>query len=128
MDENDTILIQELADSFRRQLQWYRELRDLVRKILGRLVLSRGDISGVIAGLEKKKDLLENIQNERSRTSAMVEKWQSRKGLMEVGETQALDEVLEQTGTAIREFLDEEEQLKKYIESIVNKQDGGAAG
>ncbi len=128
MDENDTILIQELADSFRRQLLWYRELRDLVRKILGRLVLSRGDISGVIAGLEKKKDLLENIQNERSRTSAMVEKWQSRKGLMEVGETQALDEVLEQTGTAIREFLDEEEQLKKYIESIVNKQDGGAAG
>ena len=73
MDENDTILIQDLTDSFSRQLQWYRQLRDLVRKILGRLVLSRGDTSGVITGFEHKKALLDKIEDERNRSADLVE-------------------------------------------------------
>ncbi|HON10314.1 MAG TPA: hypothetical protein PLE24_05560 [Chitinispirillaceae bacterium] len=127
MDENDTILIQDLADSFSRQLQWYRQLRDLVRKILGRLVLSRGDTSGVITGFEQKKALLEKIEDERNRSAGLVERWQSRKGLIGAEEKSAmLEDVLEQTGRAIQEFLDEEKQLEKYLESIIKKEERGA--
>ena len=38
-----------------------------------------------------------------------------------------LEDVLEQTGRAIQEFLDEEKQLEKYLESIIKKEERGAA-
>ena len=122
MNEHDTILVRDLSETFRRQLVWYQELRDLVGKILSRLVLSRGDVSGVISGLEKKKVLLEAIESERNRNSGLIAQWQERKGSIEKnGSVQELEMVLEQTSGAICEFLDEEEQLKKYIESILQK-------
>ena len=122
LKENDTILIQELTESYRRQLELYCQLRDLVRKILSRMILSRGDISGVISGLEKKKGLLESIESQRRQSASLVEQWQSRK--CDLGAdpgAENLNAVLEETGLAIREFLDEEEQLKKYLEGIINK-------
>lgn len=123
MQVNDKILIKELITVFSSQLTHYRELRDLVRKILSRVILSRGDITGVIAGLEKKKKLLDQIEAERLNSSELIAKWQERKSCFEKdGSVAALNSVLDQTESTIREFLDEEEQLKKYIENIIKKE------
>ncbi|NLE01174.1 MAG: hypothetical protein GX640_15000 [Fibrobacter sp.] len=124
MDSNDTILIQDLTEMFNSQLFRYRELRDLVRKALGRLVLSRGDMAAVMAGLEKKKKILELIEQERIQYAGLISRYQERKAFFKDEPlVDTLNTVLDNTGTAIREFLDEEEQLKKYIEGILKMED-----
>lgn len=122
MNEHDIILIQTLTLSYQQQLIWYKELRDLVRKMLSRLILSRGNMSELMIGLEKKQKLLETIEAERIRTSVYIAQWQNCKAHIEANdETKMFDDVLQKTGLAIKEFLDEEEMLKKYLEGIIKK-------
>jgi hypothetical protein len=123
MSENDTILIQVLKTSFSLQLQWYKELLDLDRKMMSRLVLSRGDMSGIVTGMENKNRLIDMIQMERDRTCSMVGLWQKRKNELSNNDTDriAFDEILEQIESTIREFLREEDLLKKYIDGIIKK-------
>lgn len=122
MNEHDIILIQELTESYRLQLMWYTELRELVRKILGRLVLSRGDMTELLSGLEKKQKILKSIEDERKKSYESVQKWQLIKLQIEPNAaTNFFDEMLEKTGFAIKEFLDEEEKLKKYLEGFIKK-------
>src|SRR5690554_2129388 len=123
MSENDTILIQVLKTSFSLQLQWYKELLDLDRKMMSRLVLSRGDMSGIVTGMENKNRLIDMIQMERDRTCSMVGLWQKRKNELSNNDTDriAFDEILEQIESTIREFLKEEDLLKKYIDGIIKK-------
>ena len=87
MSENDTILIQVLKTSFSLQLQWYKELLDLDRKMMSRLVLSRGDMSGIVTGMENKNRLIDMIQMERDRTCSMVGLWQKRKNELSNNDT-----------------------------------------
>ena len=123
MNEHDMILIQELTASYKKQSVWYIELRDLVKKILSRLILSRGNMPELMIGLGKKKKLLDHIETERMRTSESVLRWQGiKKNIVVCDETVALNDVLDTTGIAIKEFLDEEEKLKKYLEGIVKKE------
>lgn len=104
------------------QLCWYRELGLLVQKILGKLILSRGDISGLVSGLEKKQKILSSIENERNRTSDYVKHWQERKNYVtNENEVQELNLILTDVENAIKAFLNEEDQLKKYIERLVEK-------
>ncbi len=122
MNEHDIILVQELTQSYQQQFIWYKELRDLVRKILSRLILSRGNMSELLAGLEKKQKLLESIEAERRRTSEYIAQWQNCKAHIETNdEIKIFDDVLQKTGLAIKEFLDEEEMLKRYLEGIIKK-------
>jgi hypothetical protein len=117
--ENDTILIQELTDSFRGQLVRYRGLRDLTRQLMGKLVLSRGDFSQVMDGLRKKQQRLEDVETERRRIADQVTQWQRKKAEMNRGaETDLLNEVLRKVTETIQEFLDDEAQLRKYLEGI----------
>lgn len=123
MNEHDMILIQVLTASYKKQFVWYIDLRDLVRKILSRLILSRGNMSELMIGLGKKKKLLESIESERSRVNESVLRWQEiKKKIAVCEETTTLNEVLETTSIAIKEFLDEEEKLKRYLEGIVKKE------
>jgi hypothetical protein len=123
MNEHDTILIQELTSSYNRQLVWYKELRDFVQKVLSRLILSRGDISGLMVGLEKKQKLMEQIDTERRRTADSVKKWQDLKLQLAIcDEIDELNDTLEKTSIAIKDFLDEEEKLKRYLEGIIKKE------
>jgi hypothetical protein len=123
MNEHDTILIRELIASYEKQNEWYLDLRDLVQKILSRLILSRGNMSELMIGLGKKKKLLECIEHERLRTTESVQRWQEiKKNVIVCEETTSLNEILETTSVAIKEFLDEEEKLKKYLEGIVKKE------
>jgi hypothetical protein len=122
MNEHDIILIQELTESYRLQLIWYTELRELVRKILSRLILSRGDMTELLTGLEKKQKILKNIDDERKKSFESVQKWQTIKSQIQPNAaTKIFDEILQKTSIAIKEFLDEEEKLKRYLEGIIKK-------
>jgi hypothetical protein len=123
MNEHDTILIRELTASYENQNVWYIELGNLVQKILSRLILSRGNMSELMIGLGKKKKLLEGIELERLRTAESVKRWQEiKRNVIACEETTSLNVVLDATSVAIKEFLDEEEKLKKYLEGIVKKE------
>jgi hypothetical protein len=124
IDDNDKILIQELKTSFLRQTALYKELREAVTKTLGKLVLSRGELSALKGDFERNKTLLETIERERAGGAENVERWHKRKTEIPVKETEELNGILDQTQVAIREFLDEEENLKKYLERIVRKGSG----
>ena len=120
--ENDKILIQELTESFRRQLECYKELKKIVRQLLSRLVLSRGDLSQLAGGLKEKQELLGTITGERTRIAGMIEQWQLRKS--EVGQCEPVDTfqaVLQQVTDAIHDFLNDETQLQKYLEGVVTR-------
>ncbi len=118
--ENDTILIQALTDSYSGQLIRYCGLRDVARQLMGRLVLSRGDFSLVTEGLHKKQRLLEDIETERKRVAEQVTQWERRKAhITRCTETDLLESVLQQVTDAIQEFLDDEAQLRKYLEGSI---------
>ena len=123
VNEHDTILIQELTDSYRGQLVRYCGLRDVTRQLMGKLVLTRGNFSQVTETLRKKQRLLEDIETERTRVARQVMEWQQRKAqIARSAETDLFNEVLQKVTDAIREFLDDEAQVRKYLESAVVRQ------
>lgn len=123
MQLNDKMIVQELAIVLNSQLEHYSQLRDLVRKILSRVILARGDITGIVAGLEKKKQLLDQIETERKNSSELIAQWQQRKHfLKDDASVSDLNSILDQMEITIKEFLDEEDKLKKYIENILSKE------
>jgi len=72
----------------------------------------------VTESLRKKQQLIEIIGNERDRVTEQVAQWQRRKGqIARCPETELFDEVLQKVTDAIQEFLDDEAQLRKYLES-----------
>lgn len=121
MDDDDTILMNGLTVSYQSQLVRYRSLRDVVRQLMSKLILSRGDLSGMIASMEKKQLLLKDIEIERDRIAPLIARWETRKALVSPGPgVELLNTVLQQVTDAIREFLDEEDQLRKYIEKFIS--------
>jgi hypothetical protein len=121
MNENNTVMIQELCDSFRIQLGFYSALNDTAQRILSKLILSRGDLSGLKNDFADKKRFLDQIEGERQKTAGQVKVWQDTKALHgETVEARELDGILRETEKTIRTFLDGEEQLKKHLERILN--------
>ncbi|MBN2036974.1 MAG: hypothetical protein JW768_09560 [Chitinispirillaceae bacterium] len=122
MDENGTLIIRELKESFLRQLCYYRDLCGIVQKIVGDLILSRGDAGSIKEDLERKRELLARIELERAGIAGQVGAWQECKGeLGASADAQELDGVLQETEKVIRNFLDGEAQLKKYLERVLSK-------
>ena len=120
LHENDKILIQSLHNSFCCQLECYNTLRDVVRQLMSRLVLSRGDLSKLVEGFQKKKVLIDKIENERFRVAQQVEQWQQRKAHIGTCETiERFEQTLQKVTDAIQHFLNDEEQLQKYLEGVV---------
>lgn len=118
-------MISELVVSYERQLALYEELSSVVQKTLSQVILTRGDVSGLMGNFARKQDLLDGILKERAGAQPLVAMWQDRKaGVQQDGRTAMLDGLLLKTQTVIRGFLDAEEQLKKYLEHVVKK--GGA--
>ncbi len=114
-----TTLIEELIQSYTRQNEWYSQLTILDQKILGQIAMSRGDLSGVMVLFKEKQELLDVITQERDNTKNQIEVWQKDKGVIPTSEsTVKLDAVLQETETAIKKFLDIEDQLKKYLETL----------
>jgi hypothetical protein len=117
---NDTILIQTLIDSYRGQLERYRSLDDIVRQLISRLILSRGDMSQVSAGFREKQALIDAIETERVRVADLVARWELRKtAIGHSDSTDAFDVLLQQVADTIRRFLEDETQLQQYLEGII---------
>ena len=112
-----TEIIDTLIQSYTSQREWYKELHIIVQKILGQMVLSRGDLSGVMHLFKQKQRLLEAIQNERERVKNESAVWQKEKDQIPASEsTHCLNTILTETEEAIKVFLETEDQLQKYIE------------
>jgi hypothetical protein len=119
---DDKTLIAGLARSYTHQLELYKTLTALVQKTLSQVVLSRGDLSGLISVFAKKQELIDTIVKARQDIDAGVRLWQERKaGLRQSAQSRELDELLKKTQYAISEFLEYEEQLKKYLEHVIKK-------
>jgi hypothetical protein len=115
-------LIAGLTRSYTHQLELYKTLTALVQKALSHVVLSRGDLSGLIPVFTKKQELIDTIVKERQEMDPSVRLWQDRKAdLRQSAQSQELDELLKTTQSAIFEFLEYEEQLKKYLEHVLKK-------
>ncbi len=119
---DDKTLISSLLASYRRQLVLYKNLTAIVQKTLSQVVLTRGDVSGLKTSFEKKQLILDDIVKERTASEECVKLWQVRKnGIAQSAQSKELDSVLQATQSAIGEFLEAEEQLKKYLEHVVKK-------
>jgi hypothetical protein len=119
---DDTTLISALVTSYELQLSLYEELATVVQKTLSQVILTRGDVSGLMGSFEQKQKLLDRILKERANAQPLVTQWQERKaGIPQSGRTERLDTLLSKTQSVIRGFLDAEEQLKKYLEHVVRK-------
>jgi hypothetical protein len=79
-------------------------------------------MSGLLSSMEKKKKMLELIEIERHSHSDAIMRWQLMKNNVTMTpEVTILEKVLEDTGSAIKEFINEEEQLRTYIEKSMQK-------
>ncbi|HEX7509809.1 MAG TPA: hypothetical protein VF335_00780 [Chitinivibrionales bacterium] len=125
---DDALIISQLTDSYSRQVAWYRDLSALVQKTLSQLVLSRGSVAGVMVNFEKKQSIFSQIAAERLRISDVAAQWQVRKAsVAPCAGVEALNRLLGTAQTTIQEFLDAEDQLKKYLEHIARPR-GAAQG
>ena len=117
------MVIRNLTGSYRRQVAWYADLESVVGKILGRLILSRGDFAGVKADFEEKQRLLDRIEQERRDTVRDREIWRMRKNALS-GEKEAceFDEVLLHAEVVIKKFLEAEGQLQRYVEQRMRQE------
>jgi len=122
------IIIGELYASFERQLALYTELRDSVRANMSKLILSRGDAGVLMAGVDRKKKLIDRLDEERAGIAPHIEYWQENGKALASGDGAAgVNEVLTRIEGVIKEFLAEEEKLKQYVEKIF-KNSGGNTG
>jgi hypothetical protein len=119
---DDSTLVSFLSESYDQQLGWYEELSDLCQKTLSRLILSRGNVAVVMDNFNRKQKILDLIVEERNRISGPVLLWQERKKSVTVSEEASdLDALFARTASAIKKFLDNEEQLKTYLENVTHK-------
>lgn len=122
VNDNDTILIRTLNESYQSQLELYNGMRTIVRQLMSRLVLSRGDLAQLAESLQKKMQFLAAIEKERTRIAEYVETWQSRKNSVPASaETDELNETLQKVSDAIQAFLHDEAQLQTYLQGVMSR-------
>jgi hypothetical protein len=115
-------LMDELTRSFGLQVEAYRKLKNTVQKILSQLILSRSDVASVMPLFAEKQKLLDGISLERSRTQQAAQTWIAVKAsVAPSAERDQLEATLADTEKIIREFLDAETQLQKYLEHFAKK-------
>ncbi|MBD3421510.1 MAG: hypothetical protein GF398_15435 [Chitinivibrionales bacterium] len=118
--KSDT-LVEELIGSYEQQLDWYRELNQMVQKALSTMVLSRGDISSLLTVLQRKQRLMEQITAERDSITSQIAFWQEHKATIPNSDRTAyLNSLLEKTARLIESFLDNETQIQKHLEHLMN--------
>lgn len=113
-------LIEELTQSFTSQIEMYKQLQVIVQKMLGKIALSRGVSSGVMELFEEKQKLLEKIEKERDSSKKRVEVWQKEKGNIPRSDLKdRFVSILTEAEKVIEDFLETENQLKKYLEHTI---------
>ncbi len=119
---NYTTLLETLTNSYTRQSDWYEQLKVLVQKILGSIAVNRGDVASVMGLFNEKKELLEKITQEREDVKENIALWQKEKNnIPSSPATETFDTVLVRTEQVIKEFLELEDRLKKYLQTSSQK-------
>jgi hypothetical protein len=122
MTEEDSHYISILSASFSKQLAWYEELSRIDQKTLSQLILSRGDMTTVMASVLQKRSLIERISEEREKIKDIADLYRQNKDrITSPSPKNTLDSLLAQSEEAIKKFLDEENQLKRYLEYVMEK-------
>jgi hypothetical protein len=120
-------LVDELIESYREQLDLYKQLNALGQRILGQVVLSRGNISAVMSLFSEKQRILQHIEDRRNAAAPSSRQWQDMKDSIEpCDQTRMLDQLLGEAQSAIGAFLSDEDQLKRYLEHMMQTRE--AAG
>jgi mevalonate kinase len=121
---DDVTLIRTLTESFTKQYEWYLQLSDEMRRALSAVVMSQGDLYVLKECFNTKRELIHKIEQERHRLEPFIEQWQQRKKeVRHLAEAQRLDSLLQETERAIQDFLNSEDQLKTYLERLMQKED-----
>jgi hypothetical protein len=121
---DDSSCIRLLSASFSKQLEWYEELSRIVQKTLSQLILSRGDVTPVMASVLQKNRIVDMIAEEREKIRETADLYRQRKGQMKSClPKNDLDRILARSESAIKEFLDGEDQLKRYLEFMMEKKE-----
>ncbi len=121
---DDATFITTLTESFKKQYEWYTQLKDEIQRALSSVIMSQGDLYVLKECFNKKRMLIHNIEQERHHIEPFIQQWQQqKKRLRHLPESQKLDSLLQQTETAIHDFLKSEEQLKTYLERLMQKED-----
>lgn len=121
-----TTPIKDLIASFEKQYAWYRELHGEIEKALQSVVMSQGDLSMLTACFARKKEIMQHIEQERSRIEPAIRTWMAQKHqLRQDPLATRLDTLLQRTESAIQDFLHTEEQLKHYLESLMHTESAG---
>lgn len=119
---DDAHVVEELTESFSRQLRWYCELRTLTDSALSSIVLSRGNVAAIMPSFGRKRELVDSIGEERARIREVIDLWQKRKaalgGAAGVAE---LDVLLKETEEVIRAYLRSEQQLQTYLGRLAKR-------
>jgi hypothetical protein len=119
---DDSMCIRVLSASFSKQLEWYEELSRIVQKTLSQLVLSRGDMSKVFASVLQKRKIIDMIAEEREKIRETAALYRQRKEQISSSlPKNDLDCLLAKSESAIKEFLEGEDQLKRYLEFMMEK-------
>jgi hypothetical protein len=72
--------------------------------------------------MERKKQLLDTIKQEQHLHDEAILEWQRCKETIGLtSEVNELNAVLDSVGSAIRDFITEEEHLRIYLQSFVSK-------
>jgi hypothetical protein len=120
MDASSAITL--LSESFSRQLLWYEELTRIDRKALSQLVLSRGDMTPFLASMNQKRSIIEKIERERELIRNGADYYRENKETIPSSASKdGLERVLARSESAIKEFLDGENQMKRYLEFMMEK-------
>ena len=119
---DDLLRIEQLASSCDRQADLYGKLRQLVQTILGKLTLSRGDVSGVMKLFTEKQGLLDAVMLEKDAGANLVTWWQENKSrLGTLPESHRMTTAIDRIEGAIKAFLAAEEQLERYLKHLTGK-------
>jgi hypothetical protein len=122
IDESQSISV--LSASFSKQLEWYEELSRIDQKTLSQFVLSRGDMTPVMASVRQKRSIIERISEEREKIKDSADLYRQNKERMTSSlRKNEFDCLLAKLETAIKKFLDGENQLKRYLEYVMEKGD-----
>lgn len=105
-----------LQECFLKQISLYKDLDRITRGLSGQIALSKGDFTQVLPTMEKKQELLAEIETLKEQANADITLWQEHKEEADSSVSDSLNATLESMQGTIKKFLISEKQLQKQLE------------
>lgn len=119
---SEQALVEDIFNSFCTQHALYLKLVELVQKTLSKVILSRGDISPILVSLARKQEILLAVKTERNRMAPSIQEYALIKSTLQPTQRmREFDAKLSEIEIVIRQFLEIEGQLKRYLDCAAGK-------